>query len=385
MAARERDDDRPTGLKAQLHNLLPRHATFRVRTQIHHLASVPLVSGEFAVRWKFKNTQRVKKPRTGDEETLQVPAHAQAASSSSSLDEGEPSSSDDSKPADIFSSDDETTSARGQTAWAPLKDHSVNWEHTLSVFAQMNIDRDSHHLLPHPFKLSIVQRVVPGDPNAPRNPRLGAVDIDLAAYTDSAPLPASDPPKGVVNRRYLLRDSKTNATLRLSISIETVGTPPPFIAPPLPNGEILAGVTSLLSTHSEVFNTRPRALDLYAPAEGDGLHSLTLGYGPKTTESLIDAIFNPAPVREQHLVGPFTRLVPPGSPYPSSSSASSFRTLSSDDSSSFLSPSPVVASSQSLSPPHANERAPRWWQRNRSRSRSRSRSRVRSPQITVSA
>ena len=39
---------------------MPRHALFHVRVNIHQLASVPLVKGEFGIRWKFK---KVKSPR----------------------------------------------------------------------------------------------------------------------------------------------------------------------------------------------------------------------------------------------------------------------------------------------------------------------------------
>nr|GAT51152.1 predicted protein [Mycena chlorophos] len=352
------DDLRPTGLKAQLHHLLPRHATFRVRVQIHQLASVPLVHGEFSARWKFKNTQKPRGKTRVESEfdedlLLSVPAHTQEGSSTPSLEE---------VPIGVADEEATASTARGQTPWQPLREHSVTWDHQLSVLVQMSIDRGSHELLPHPFKVTILQRVVAGDPNAPRKPRFGAVDIDLAEYTDSVPL--LGPSKGVVNRRYLLRDSKTNATLRLSIRVEPVGTPPPFVAPPLPHGEILAGVSSLLSSDSEVFSTRPRALDLYAPLEG--AKGLTLAYGPRSTESLIEAIFNPSPVVDAHLVSPFTRLVPRDSPS-LSSSASSF-TSSSEDSRS------LGGHSQNLSPPSGSaERSPRWWQRNRSRSRSRSR------------
>ncbi|KAJ7907083.1 hypothetical protein B0H13DRAFT_2332698 [Mycena leptocephala] len=42
----------PTGLRPQLHHLLPRHALFHVRITIHQLSSVPLVHGKFGVRWR---------------------------------------------------------------------------------------------------------------------------------------------------------------------------------------------------------------------------------------------------------------------------------------------------------------------------------------------
>ncbi|KAJ6588142.1 N-terminal C2 in EEIG1 and EHBP1 proteins-domain-containing protein, partial [Mycena capillaripes] len=357
----------PTGLRAQLHQLLAHHALFQVRIQIHQLASVPLVHGEFAVQWKFKNTHK----QDGDGDSF--------GSAETSIEEPQTLSASASS---VFSADEgqQVTSTRGQTPWLPLRDHSVSWDQPLSAVVQMSIDRDTHRLLPHLFKLKVVQRVIVGDPDAPHNPRLGVVELDLAEYADS--VPASAASKGTVTRRYLLRDSKTNATLRLSIRVEPIDSPPPFIAPPLPNGEILAGVSTLLSTAAEVYRTRPHALNLYAPPEPPqpgtplktpfDIRALPRAYGPRPTESLIDAIFNPAPVLDERLVSPFTRLVAEAeTPYPSpttsmdspSSSAPSFLTL---DPSAGLSPEPRS----------------RWWQRNRSRSRSRSRSRVRT-QVAV--
>lgn len=43
-----------TGFRAQLAHLLPRHAVFLLRLTIHQLSHVPLVNGEFGVRWKLK-------------------------------------------------------------------------------------------------------------------------------------------------------------------------------------------------------------------------------------------------------------------------------------------------------------------------------------------
>jgi len=86
------------------------------------------------------------------------------------------------------------------------------WEHTLSLLVRMDIDRDPHSnlLLPSPLKLDILQR----DPSDPKRDgsgkvqamRFGVVHLDLAQYAC----------KGEVMRRYLLRESKTNATLKVS-------------------------------------------------------------------------------------------------------------------------------------------------------------------------
>ncbi|KAJ6544820.1 N-terminal C2 in EEIG1 and EHBP1 proteins-domain-containing protein [Mycena vulgaris] len=371
----------PTGLRAQLHHLLPRHALFHVRITIHQLASVPLVHGEFGVRWKFKNTHKVKgkgkaknpepdhdgdgdsfgsaDTSTEEPQTLGAPSSHHRSGSSSSI-----FPPDGSQP---------STSARGQTPWLPLRDHAVSWDQPLSTVVQMSIERDTHRLLPHPFKLTVLQRVIAHDPDAPNNPRFGVVELDLAEYADS--VPALSASKGVVTRRYLLRDSKTNATMRLSIRVEPVGTPQPFIAPPLPNGEILAGVATFLSTHADVYRTRPRALNLYAPVEstvqsskssskskdsnvnhGFDVRALPRAYGPRPTESLIDALFNPAPVREKRLVGPFTRLVTDESGSITSSPSLPRTSISSPYSSTSFS-SPPSTSSGSVAPSTSAESA----------------------------
>lgn len=47
----------PHGLRGHLKQLLPRHALFAVHLVIHDLSSVPLVHGDFGVRWRFKSVQ----------------------------------------------------------------------------------------------------------------------------------------------------------------------------------------------------------------------------------------------------------------------------------------------------------------------------------------
>ena len=53
----------------------------------------------------------------------------------------------------------------------------------------------------------VLQLVTPGDPAAPPNPRLGHVLINLAEYANLGP----------ITRNYLLRRSKVNALLRVSL------------------------------------------------------------------------------------------------------------------------------------------------------------------------
>ncbi|KIK69704.1 hypothetical protein GYMLUDRAFT_236194 [Collybiopsis luxurians FD-317 M1] len=323
------------GLRAQLQNLLPRHALFHAHVQIHKISSVPLVHGQFAARWKFKNVQsqtgllkRVRGRRgnqkdkddkgkgkekekekeveeadslrdtdapssssnsASDEQNPNIPSvvvsgytsptslhppplefsrTSSSAPSFSSTSNSQTSSSPNlltnlnltSSPSNISSPSASTpavgqySTARGMTPFYKLKDHAVAWDHHLDVVIKMDIDRETSEILPNEFKLVIMQRVIPGDPDAPKNPRLGALYLDLSEYT------------GVgkeVTRSYLLRDTKMNATVKLTIYLEHVGGDTNYIAPPLPKGEIFNGLTDLLE--EDVYLTRPRALDLWGP------------------------------------------------------------------------------------------------------------------------
>ena len=80
------------------------------------------------------------------------------------------------------------------------------WQHTLSTTLKFDIERDTLGLLPNPLKLVVMQRVIADDLDwNSSNTRLGAVYLNLAEYVG----------QGSVERRYLLRESKTNATLKL--------------------------------------------------------------------------------------------------------------------------------------------------------------------------
>jgi len=288
------------GFRAQLGHLLPRHANFRARIQIHQISSVPFMSGEFGVRWKFKGVQssstqkkgllgRVKvkakkdlkedkgKGRDLDGELLAgngnhdvvhhsmpilthgvtggLPAHrpptdhstsvgfvesgahtslhllssksaltvpsqplhwADSSSSSAIFNSASANASHVTMVPEIESHDPSaiistsvpisSTHRRGTTPFINLKDHSVVWSHTLDTILKFDIDRETYHIQPHPLKLVVMQRIIPDDPSGPpQNPRLGAVYLNLAEYIG----------KGSVERRYLLKESKTNSVLKV--------------------------------------------------------------------------------------------------------------------------------------------------------------------------
>ncbi|KAK1227025.1 hypothetical protein PQX77_009987 [Marasmius sp. AFHP31] len=341
------------GFRAHLQHLLPRHALFHVRVQIHQISSVPLVHGQFGVRWKFRRVKSsAGSPVTLDKLTTRKP-EVQAGSAASrkdlkgkgkaavdedgSLDSGDNSLASsfvsvyDQIPSVVVSRTGESAStnssvqstpllstttshessrasfastssngsheqsssipattdsspksqskptkptyspARGITSYYKLTDHAVTWEHTLNVLVKMDVDRETSALESNVLKLSVMQRVVSGDPDAPQNPRLGAVYLDLAQYAGVGE---------AVTRRYLLRKSKTNATLKvcpdssrptnmflnttqLTTEVTFVSGDSNYIAPVLPKGEIMNGVAGLLD--SDIYKTRPRALELWGP------------------------------------------------------------------------------------------------------------------------
>lgn len=349
----------PHGLRTQLGHILPKHALFQVNVHIDQLSNVPLVGGEFGVRWKFRNVQsgsgllgKMKGRSTPTlangkgkgrlEPSIQItpgtPVRDGFGFQESVHDDGRSSFEDDEDHGRLSMQSNgsavygqylttsppetptatpkpgrlEKAEAKGMTPWAPLQSYNVRWDHKVSVVVQMDVHRETGDLLPSELKLVVMQRVVHGDPNAPRQPRLGAVYINLAEYADNGP----------VTRRYLLRESKTNATLKLTIEVEHIGGEKHYVPPPLRKGEIMASVTGLLS-NSNLYQTKfARDLDMYTHHEDDDSASiyqqpegavdfdrLACSQGLRTTENLIDAIFNPIPTANEDS-SPFTYYDP---------------------------------------------------------------------------
>ncbi|KAF9262738.1 hypothetical protein L218DRAFT_959893 [Marasmius fiardii PR-910] len=348
------------GLRAHLRQLLPRSALFHVHVQVHQISSVPLVHGQFGVRWKFKHVRSsagalvsVEKAKTrpmgrsatskkdlkgkgravsvdedgspGSGETslassvVSVPDHTHISSytssgipsvvvsstSSSAESSRHPSSvafptppllslsprnvsgssaaSSLSYPSSSSTGSHDTNDspdsvehtptpaphtpsfsppppkptyspARGVTPYYKLTEHAVTWEHSLDVIVRLDIDRETSELQSNMLKLSVMQKVISGDPDAPQIPRLGVIYLDLAQYAGVGE---------AVTRRYLLRKSKTNATLKLTTEVTFISGHSDYIAPPLPKGEIMNGIAGLLD--SDIYRTRPRALELWGP------------------------------------------------------------------------------------------------------------------------
>ncbi|CCM04481.1 uncharacterized protein FIBRA_06661 [Fibroporia radiculosa] len=360
------------GLRSQFGQLLPRHALFQVHINIDQLSNVPLMSGQFAVRWKFKNVQsrsgllsKMKGSRSwssknkGKGRAAQLglaievtPAEGEgddvdeesSAQEEGTEDEGySPHLHANASSGDLLADHDfspetavppvtptpapgqiqktpsststETRSvARGITPWKPLQSYNVKWEHEFNVLVQMDVHRETADLLQNELKLVVMQRVIPGDPDSPRQPRIGAVYLNLAEYADAGP----------VTRRYLLRESKTNATLKMTVELDFVDGVKHYRPPPLRKGEILASITGLLSNNDLLRTSVARQLDQYTHPEDDDAEGhpflkldgsidtdkLASSAGLRSTEDLIENLFNPVPTASLS-PSPFTYYAPP--------------------------------------------------------------------------
>lgn len=81
--------------------------------------------------------------------------------------------------------------------------------------------------------------------------QLGNVTLNLAEYTSVNEENIPDDPEaenGMITRRYLMQESKVNATLKIGISMRQVEGDTNFIAPPLRSAMIMGGIAGIMST-----------------------------------------------------------------------------------------------------------------------------------------
>jgi N-terminal C2 in EEIG1 and EHBP1 proteins len=199
---------------------LPKHTTFHVKLAIHQLYNVPFVSGDFRIKWKFTHLQAVnsdgrpigfrralalkldthKKKHSGGNVSRQNTVdskgkgkeRADSSCTTPTKDEGDDSSyngltssptketapfntPESDRPASypsqslqsISTKSDSTrsdsagihfhTETRGHTPYYPLKNFKVDFEAEMNAAVQMNVERDTHALLPSELKLTVYQ------------------------------------------------------------------------------------------------------------------------------------------------------------------------------------------------------------------------------------
>ena len=188
-------------LRSHFFNILPKHALFKVKLHILQISNVPLLGGDFAVRWRFRNVQspggsqggllsKMKAnspassmtlkgktrdcfpdgedspsiqsayPRTPNDTASRgiqdpgnwpdFPSPSGTKSSSSSLSVTSPNGTTPATPG--IHSD-----SRGITAWTELSDHTATWDHHLTLIVRMDVDRETLDLHACELKLTVLQ------------------------------------------------------------------------------------------------------------------------------------------------------------------------------------------------------------------------------------
>ncbi|CUA68657.1 hypothetical protein RSOLAG22IIIB_08032 [Rhizoctonia solani] len=315
------------GLRAQLRNLLARHATFSVQINIHELTNVPLVTGDFACRWRVKGAQSLPsvirrdstsaksvrstgsgsgsgslkdKKKLDSEIEVQVhppspplnPTTRGSVSTIPSLNSGRSTPSDtDGRPTiSLLQPDDSgsldhgsdmedalkltnnihtiTGPGRGRTPTVAISDHTVRWDEIVEMAVPMGVAKETKGLLPADLKLTVEQVPQSHELVKPRA-ALGVVRLNLAEYAG----------KGPVTRRYLLRESKTNATLKLTIDVKWLSGEQDYVAPQLQKAQIMEGVAGLMS-HDRILPSGVRTPTRLAPSPTQSSTSLAPNTGP---------------------------------------------------------------------------------------------------------
>ncbi|KAI9015669.1 EEIG1/EHBP1 N-terminal domain-containing protein [Phycomyces nitens] len=126
-----------------------RKVDYEISILIHDLKNVPLVSGLYHIRWRMKHASHTN----------------------------------------------------GSTQRAPIKDHSIYWNHPISTMVQLVIDKQ-HVLSQCEFKLEIYQELGSGK----EAEMIGSLAVNLAEYATT----------GLTTRRYLLDQCKFNSTLKVN-------------------------------------------------------------------------------------------------------------------------------------------------------------------------
>jgi hypothetical protein len=188
-------------LRSHFFNILPKHALFKVKLQIHQISNVPLLSGDFAVKWRFRNVQSpagnhgglLSKMKANSSTTTMTlkgktkdfldsgdPSLAQSAYPPNGV-AGRGSSDDDHSPdypspvgtkssssSFLVASTGGTPSltpspsgahseGRGTTDWTELSDHTATWDHSVTLVVRMDVDRESLDLHASELKLIVHQ------------------------------------------------------------------------------------------------------------------------------------------------------------------------------------------------------------------------------------
>ena len=187
-------------LRSHFLNILPKHSLFKVKLQIHQISNVPLLGGDFAVKWRFRGVQSpggnpsgllskmkanpsttknktkdhfsdsgdtlfaqfaypwthngtASRSAPDDDHSPDLPSPVGTKSSSSSFLVASPSGTQSLAP----SSPGMHSDSRGITTWTELFEHAATWDHHLELIVRMDVDRETLGLHASELKLTVLQ------------------------------------------------------------------------------------------------------------------------------------------------------------------------------------------------------------------------------------
>jgi hypothetical protein len=76
---------------------------------------------------------------------------------------------------------------------------------------------------------------------------LGNVKLNLAEYVEQSDLAPADDDDPGVTRRYLMKDSKVNSTLKLGIFMRQTEGDKNYIAPALKTAQVFSGIAGIMA------------------------------------------------------------------------------------------------------------------------------------------
>ncbi|KAG5365594.1 hypothetical protein CJU90_4687 [Yarrowia sp. C11] len=123
--------------------------------------------------------------------------------------------------------DHRSNDSRGRTEMAPIRNHRAEWNYETSMEFRMRIDDDKmlhgSSIMFDVFVESRTDRLNDKEINTSDRNNLGRVELDLAEYAQDE----------TITHRYLLRKSKVNSLLNISITMEQLRGDTDYMIPPL--------------------------------------------------------------------------------------------------------------------------------------------------------
>lgn len=137
---------------------------------------------------------------------------------------------------------------RGKTDRRSINEHTAAFDYNKELSIKLTIDKNAT-LQPCDIHFEVLQEY--HDSGRGGRVQLGNVTLNLAEYTsanDSNILDDPDAEHGMITRRYLMQESKVNATLKIGIAMRQVEGDTNFIAPALRSAMMVGGIAGIMST-----------------------------------------------------------------------------------------------------------------------------------------